>query len=77
VTLLALLRVFSLGPRDLCDEVGDYLDRGARGDEVGAALGGAAPGGIGRVRAAHRLVQRALVFWLMVIAVLTLFAWIG
>jgi membrane protein required for beta-lactamase induction len=45
-----------------------------------AALGGAAdaaPGGIGRVRAARRLVQRALLFWLTVIAVLSLFAWIG
>lgn len=45
-----------------------------------AALGGttdAAAGGIGRVRAARRLVQRALLFWLTVIAVLSLLAWIG
>lgn len=42
-----------------------------------AALGSAAAGGIGRVRAARRLVQRALLFWLTVIAVLSLSAWIG
>jgi len=44
-----------------------------------AALGSAtdeAPGGIGRVRAARRMVQRALLFWLTVIAVLSLLAWI-
>jgi len=34
----AFVLVFSLGPRDLWDEVGDYLDRGSRGDEAGAAL---------------------------------------
>lgn len=45
-----------------------------------AALGGLAGGtgdGVPRVHAAERLVRRALLFWLTVVAVLSLLAWIG
>jgi membrane protein required for beta-lactamase induction len=49
--LASLVLVFSLGPRDLVDEVGDYLRRETRGDAAGAA-------GVAREIMEHDAAQR-------------------